>query len=57
MNFIPVNTPKLHSLEKKYVNECIKTNWFSSEGKFVKLFEKNFSSLNKRKFGVAAETE
>ena len=53
MNFIPVNTPKLHSLEKKYVNECIKTNWFSSEGKFVKLFEKNFSSLNKRKFGVA----
>ena len=53
MNFIPVNTPKLHSLEKKYVNECIKTNWFSSEGKFVKLFEKNFSSFNKRKFGVA----
>jgi CDP-6-deoxy-D-xylo-4-hexulose-3-dehydrase len=53
MNFIPVNTPKLHALEKKYVKECIKTNWFSSEGKFVKLFEKNFSSFNKRKFGVA----
>ena len=53
MKFIPVNTPKLHVLEKKYVKECISTNWVSSEGKFVKLFEKNFSSFNKRKFGVA----
>ena len=53
MNFIPVNTPKLHALEKKYVNECISSNWFSSEGKFVKLFERNFSFYNKKKFGVA----
>jgi len=53
MKFIPVNIPKLHSLEKKYINECISTNWFSSEGRFVKLFEKNFSSFNKRKFGIA----
>ena len=53
MNFIPVNKPKLHALEKKYVNECISSNWFSSEGNFVKLFERNFSSYNKKKFGVA----
>ncbi len=53
MKFIPVNTPKLHKLEKKYVNECISSNWFSSEGKFVKLFEKNFSLYNNKKFGVA----
>jgi perosamine synthetase len=53
MKFIPVNTPKLNFLEKRYVNECISTNWISSEGKFVRLFEKNFSSFNKRKFGVA----
>jgi perosamine synthetase len=53
MKFIPVNTPKLNFLEKRYVNECISTNWISSEGKFVRLFEKNFSSFNKRKFGIA----
>ena len=35
-NFIPVNVPKLYNHEKKNVLECLKTNWISSEGKFVK---------------------
>ena len=56
MSFIPVNVPKLHRLEKKYINECLNTNWISSEGKFVKIFEKNFSKYNKRKFGVAVSS-
>ena len=51
--FIPVNTPKLHLQEKKYIQEAIKTNWISSEGIFVKKFEKNFSKFNKRKYGIA----
>ena len=56
MNFIPVNIPKLHKLEKKYINECLSTNWISSEGKFVKLFEEKFSKFNDRKYGVAVSS-
>ena len=51
--FIPVNTPKLFDYEKKNIQTCLKTNWISSEGKFVKLFEKNFSKFVKKKYGVA----
>ena len=50
---IPVNVPKISKHEKKFVNECLKTNWISSEGKFVKLFEEKFSKFNNRKYGVA----
>ena len=52
-NIIPVNTPKIFSNEKKSVNECLNTNWVSSEGRFVRLFENNFAKFNNRKFGVA----
>ena len=38
--FIPVNTPKIYKDEKKYVNKCLTTGWISSEGKYVKEFEK-----------------
>ena len=46
MKFIPVNVPKLHRLEKKYINECISTNWISSGGYFVLEFEKKFSQIH-----------
>ena len=55
-NIIPVNTPKIFKNEKKFVNECLNTNWISSEGKFVKLFEKKFSSFNNRRFGIAVSS-
>ena len=51
--FIPVNIPKIFRNEKRFVNQALKTNWISSEGPFVKKFEKNFSIYNKKKFGVA----
>ena len=38
--FIPVNEPLLNGNEKKYLSECIKTGWISSDGPFVKKFEK-----------------
>ncbi|WP_440676617.1 DegT/DnrJ/EryC1/StrS family aminotransferase [Candidatus Pelagibacter sp. HIMB1593] len=53
MNFIPVNEPLLEGNEKKYLNECIDTGWISSDGPFVKRFEKEFSSKLGRKYGVA----
>ena len=55
-NFIPVNVPKLYNHEKKNVLECLKTNWISSEGKFVKEFEQKFSKFNSRKYGIAVSS-
>ena len=51
--FIPVNKPLLSGNEKKYLNECIDTGWISSEGPFVKQFEKGFSSRINRNYGIA----
>ena len=51
--FIPVNTPKIFGNENKLVNECFKTGWISSEGPYVKEFEKKFAKFHKRKYGIA----
>lgn len=53
MNLIPVNEPLLHGNEKKYLIECIDTGWISSEGPFVKEFEKKMSATVDRKYGIA----
>ncbi len=36
---IPIYQPALDGNEKKYVNECLDTNWISSRGEFIKKFE------------------
>lgn len=43
MEFIPVYQPSLTGNEKKYVNECLDTNWISAKGKFVQQFEEEFA--------------
>lgn len=53
MDFIPVNEPLLDGNEKKYLCECIDTGWISSEGPFVKEFEKRMSETVGRKYGIA----
>lgn len=52
-NFIPVNEPLLDGNEKKYLSECIDSGWISSEGPFVKKFEKDFASRVGRKHAIA----
>jgi len=52
-NFIPVNEPLLDGNEKKYLAECIESRWISSEGPFVKRFEKDFADTVGRKFGIS----
>jgi perosamine synthetase len=42
---IPVANPVLNGNELNYVNQCIKTAWISSQGKFVRQFEDLFSEL------------
>lgn len=51
--FIPVNTPLLNGNEEKYLTECIRTGWISSEGPFIKQFEEGFASYIGRKEGIA----
>ena len=41
---IPVYQPSLVGNEKKYVNDCLDSNWISSKGKYVSLFEKEFAN-------------
>ena len=50
---IPVNRPLLDGNEKRYLCECIDTEWISSEGPFVKRLESGFSALCGRKHGTA----
>jgi perosamine synthetase len=51
--FIPVNEPLINGNEEKYLVECIRTGWISSEGPFVKQFEELFSARTERAYGVA----
>jgi len=50
---IPVCVPSLKGNEKKYVNDCLSTNWISSAGKYVELFEQKFSRYCDTRHGIA----
>ncbi|BAV33535.1 aminotransferase DegT [Sulfuricaulis limicola] len=51
--FVPVNEPLLKGNEEKYLLECIRTGWISSEGPFIKQFEEQLAARVGRKYGVA----
>ena len=40
-NYIPLSVPSLNGNELQYVKDCIDTEWVSSAGNYVGLFEKN----------------
>lgn len=50
---VPVNEPLLDGNEEKYLVECIRTGWISSEGPFVVRFEEQFAARVGRRHGVA----
>lgn len=39
---IPLSVPEIKGNEWKYIKECLDTNWVSSSGSYVDLFEKRF---------------
>jgi perosamine synthetase len=51
--YIPLHEPRFIGNEKKYIAECIDTNFVSSVGKFVTLFEKRIASYAGAKYAVA----
>lgn len=40
---IPLSVPEIRGNEWKYIKECLDTNWVSSVGKYVDLFEEKFA--------------
>jgi len=38
---IPLSVPSLKGNEWQYIKECLDTEWVSSAGKYVDLFEQN----------------
>ena len=50
---IPLSVPNLKGNESKYLRRCVKTEFVSSVGQFVKLFEKKISKFTKSKYSVA----
>jgi perosamine synthetase len=50
---IPLSVPSIKGKEWEYVKECIDTEWVSSAGKYVDLFEKNIAAYTGSKYAIA----
>jgi len=50
---ISISSPVLKGNEQAYVNDCLKTNWISSQGKYVKKFEDQFSNYHENYLSLA----
>ena len=51
--YIPLCVPTLNGNELQYVKECIETEWVSSAGKYVDLFEKKIAEYTGSKYAIA----
>lgn len=50
---ISVLEPSMQGNELNYVSECIKTNWISSQGRFVNQFEKSFEDFHPKTYALS----
>jgi len=50
---IPVCEPLLGGKELEYINDCIKSNWISSKGKYIEQFENKFANYCGCKYGIS----
>ena len=53
---IPIFIPQLDKNAKKYVSKCIDTNWISSQGAYIRKFEKDLAKYNKVKYCVVTSS-
>jgi perosamine synthetase len=51
--FIPISEPLLDGNEERYLADCIRSGWISSEGPFVRRLEEDFAARVGRKYGIA----
>ncbi|MCM8765847.1 MAG: DegT/DnrJ/EryC1/StrS family aminotransferase [Candidatus Omnitrophica bacterium] len=50
---IPVCEPVIGKKELEYVSSCLKTNWISSQGKYIKEFEEKFAKYCGCRYGIS----
>lgn len=55
-NIIPVSEPLIGDNVLPLIRECLDTGWLSSDGRFVREFERKWSSYCGAKFGVAVSS-
>jgi len=53
MTFIPLSVPSIQGKEWKYIKECLDTEWVSSAGKYVDIFEQRICEFTGAKYAVA----
>ena len=51
-----LNSPLVSNLEKKYVNDVLKSSWLSINGKHTKIFENKFKTFIGRKYCLAVQS-
>ena len=51
--YIPLSVPSLQGKEWQYVKECLDTEWVSSAGKYVGLFESKIAEFTGARYAVA----
>lgn len=52
-DIIPLSVPSIQGNEWKYIKECLDTEWISSTGKYVELFEKKIAEYTGAKYTIA----
>ena len=52
-SYIPLHAPIIKGNEFKYVNDCLKTGWVSTAGKYVNLFEEKIQKYTRAKYAIA----
>ena len=50
---VPLSVPSFNGNEWQYVKECIDTEWVSSAGKYVDLFEQKIAQYTWSKYAIA----
>lgn len=50
---IPLSVPSIQGNEWKYIKECLDTEWVSSAGKYVDLFEKKIAEFTGSQYSIA----
>lgn len=50
---IPLSVPSIQGNEWKYIKECLDTEWVSSAGKYVDLFEKKIAEFTGSQYAIA----
>ena len=53
---VPVNEPSIGERELEYAEECIRTGWISSAGRFIEAFERSWATFCGRAHGVAVSS-